>query len=103
MIKRQKVKKVGTRVVNLVLRVVALDAECARPFAEIDGQARPDWSHVRAIDLEQIPIDLRPELACGAALQRLGRLAILQVKAQAEALPCLYVRSVFDDHRSLID
>src|SRR3989442_14267757 len=102
MVEGQEIVRVRPRVVHLVFGVIVLKPECARPFAEVHGQAAADGNYVGAIRLKDRAIGLGARFVCPAALQGLRRLAILQVQARAEAAACRWVGRALDNQPSLV-
>ena len=93
----KKIEKIGARVVELILNEVIFEAEGARPFSKIDGQAAAERSDVGTIRLEEIAPSLGTKFFGGAALQSLGGLTILENDARAEAAALIEVWGMLDD------
>ena len=101
-IERQKVEIEGSGVIDLIVGVIVLDAESAVELAEIYSQAASDRKDIRAVRLEQIPVNLRPGLVLGSALERLRILPEHEIDAAAVSAARLDVRSTFQDEPELV-
>ena len=102
-IEGQIVEEEAARVVDLILGVVAFDAECAGPLAEVELKTGADGGEITAVGLKEIAPDLGAKLVGAGALEGLGGLAELEVDAAAEALVGSGDGEVLDDDVGLVD
>src|SRR5262249_1059640 len=92
----QIVEQIGSRVVDLILGEVALEAKRARELAEVYCQSGADRRYVRGVRLPDRAESLRSQLVPRTARSGLGRWAVHQIQSAAEAAPGVDVRRTLD-------
>src|ERR1700722_1377831 len=92
MVKRQEVEQKRSRIVELILGVVALQSERARPLAKIEGQAGGHGEDVSAVRLKDIAVHIGTQFIGWVALQGRRGLAELQIETCAVTLVDVEIR-----------
>ena len=98
----QVVEPVRTGIVRLILGVVGLETDRARPLPEVDCETGAERKYVCAVRLKNVAVDPGAGLINRASLQRFRRLAVLEIETSTESPPRGGIGSAFDQHARLV-